>query len=290
MDYVFHILIIISIYAVLAGSLELLVGHTGLVSISHAAYYGLGAYLAAIVTLRLGLPLLFTVPMAMAGTAVLAMLVSRPLCRLREDSFALGTLCVQQIFSCVWRNWTGVTGGPMGISGIPQPVLLGERLASNLPFLFLASTVAAASMLVFWRVGVSPFGRVLRAIRDDEVFAVSLGKKTVRAKYSVLVLSAAFAGLAGSLFAYYLSFIDPTSFTLDESVLILAMVIIGGAGAFRGAVLGAALLVLLPEALRFLGLPSGAAGNIRQIVYGAVLILVLALRPRGLVGTISLSR
>jgi len=129
----------------------------------------------------------------------------------------------------------------------------------------------------------SPFGRVLRAIRDDEVFTKSLGKAIYRYKISTFAVSGSMAALAGGLYAYYMTFIDPTSFTIMESILILSMVIIGGAGSRWGPLVGATVLVILPEGLRFLGLPDSVAGNLRQVIYGVLLIVIVIFRPKGLV-------
>lgn len=136
----------------------------------------------------------------------------------------------------------------------------------------------------------SPFGRVLRAIRENEIFALSLGKDIARYKVLVFMVGAGMAAVAGSLYASYISFIDPTSFTVMESIFIISIVIIGGAGSLGGPVIGAVLLVILPEALRFLGFPSSEAANLRQIVYGILLVLVIIVRPQGLVGRYGFGR
>ena len=148
----------------------------------------------------------------------------------------------------------------------------------------LAATAAIAAYLLLWRISASPFGRVLHAIREDSDFAESLGKDSRRFKFTVVLISGALAGLAGSLYAHYVTYIDPSSFTVMESIAVLSMVIVGGAGTLWGPLLGATVLVSLPEVLRLVGLPDSVAANVRQILYGALLVLVLAKRRRGLTG------
>ncbi len=148
----------------------------------------------------------------------------------------------------------------------------------------------ALAYLIAGRLVGSPFGRVMHAIREDEVVAKSLGKNTLRFKITVFAVSAALAAMAGSLYAHYISYIDPTSFTVMESILVIAMVIIGGAGSLWGPLIGAFVLVMLPEGLRFLGLPSAVAANLRQIIYGSLLVVMMMVRPRGLVGRYAFGR
>jgi branched-chain amino acid transport system permease protein len=154
----------------------------------------------------------------------------------------------------------------------------------------LAGIVAVLAYWVVRQIAESPFGRVLRAIREDELFTRALGKNTLWFKVAAFAVSAALAASAGSLYAHYITFIDPTSFTVMESILVISMVIIGGAGSRLGPLMGAVVLVSLPEALRFLGLPSPVAGNTRQLIYGALLVAMMTLRPRGLVGKYGFGR
>jgi branched-chain amino acid transport system permease protein len=151
--------------------------------------------------------------------------------------------------------------------------------------IFVAITFAIAHVLA-----KSPFGRQLRAIREDEVFALVAGKHTPRSKLLVFSLSAGLAGCAGALFAYYISFIDPTSFSMMESILVVAIVVVGGAGSLWGPVLGAVTLITLPELLRFIGMPQAVAANVRQILYGLALVACMLWRPQGLIGEYAFGR
>jgi branched-chain amino acid transport system permease protein len=290
MDYLLHILVLVCIYATLTLSLDLLAGHTGLLSIAHAAFFGLGAYTSAILALRFGATFAMGVLMGMAVASVASLVASLPSQRLSDDYFVITTFGFQVIVSSVFNNWVGATRGPLGIPGIPPPTIFGWTFRTPFGFVVLAAALATLAYLVVDRVSTSPFGRVLRAIREDEVFAHSLGKNTHLFKVAVFALSAALAASAGSLYAHYIAYIDPTSFTVTESILVVSMVIIGGAGSRAGPVIGAAVLVILPEALRFIGLPGSAAANLRQIIYGTLLVIMLIVRPRGLVGKYGFGR
>jgi branched-chain amino acid transport system permease protein len=284
MEYLLHILILASIYSVLAFSLDLLVGHTGLLSLTHAAFYGFGAYSSALLAVHFGSSFGLGILSGMAAAALLSLFVSLPSLRLHDDYFVIGTFGFQMILFSIFNNWMEVTRGPLGIPGISKPVVFGWRVNSNVEFLLLAAAFGCFGCFVVYRITSSPFGRVLHAIREDEVFTKALGKNALFFKVTVFGVSAALAAMAGGLYAHYLSFIDPTSFTVMESILIISMVIIGGAGSTWGPLVGALVLVSLPEVLRFLGLPSAIAANLRQIIYGSLLVIMMMFRPRGLVG------
>ncbi len=284
MEYLLHIFILIGIYVILAESLNLIVGYTGLLSIAHAAFYGVGAYVAALMALKVGSPFVINVICAMIVSGLLGGMVGIPSLRIKDHYFVIATFAFQVIAFSILNNWVSFTGGPMGLPGIPQPVIFGWTISSHFEFLLL---VGAFVILVFsvCRVIVrSPFGRVLAAIREDEVFALAVGKNVAVYKVAVFVIGSGLAAIAGALYAHYISFIDPTSFTVMESIFIISIVIIGGAGSLWGPVVGAAILVMLPELLRFIGLPSSVAANLRQILYGGLLVAFMMWRPQGFVG------
>jgi branched-chain amino acid transport system permease protein len=290
MDYALHILILSAIYSILAVSLDLLAGRTGMLSIAQAAFSGIGAYASAIVTIRLGGGFLVGVLAGVFMASAVSLVVSLPSLRLYGDYFIIATFGFQIILFSVFNNWMALTQGPLGISGIPQPVLFGFHVDTHSKFLILAAFFAAFAYLMVWRIIKSPFGRVLHAIREDEVFAKANGKNPHYFKVISFAISAALAASAGSLYAHYVTYIDPTSFTLTESILIISMVIVGGAGSLCGPFVGAIILVTLPEALRFVGLPGTVAANLRQIIYGSLLIIMMMFRPRGLVGRYGFGR
>lgn len=282
MDYFLHILILVAIFTVLAVSLDLLVGQAGLVSLCHAAFYGIGAYFGVLLNQNLGWPPLLAVASAAAIAALLSLVLSLASLRVHDDYLALVTFGFQLIAFAIFNNWTSVTAGALGIA-IPANVrLLGWFDATRRGFAALAIGVAALSVAMIGRIAMGPFGRVLRAIRENEVFPASLGKNTFSFKAKAFAASAAFASLAGSLYAFYSHYIDPSAFNSNQAILILSMVIIGGAGRPQGPLVGALLLVATPELLRFVGVPGNLSGNVREILYGMLLVAMMLLRPTGL--------
>lgn len=290
MDYLQHILVIAFIYAALTVSFELLAGQTGMLSIAHAAFFGIGAYTSALLAICLGAPFLVGVLAGIAVAVLISFAVSFPSLRLHDDYFVIATFGFQMILFSVFNNWMELTRGPLGISGIPQPVIFGWHVNTHLEFLTLAAAFACFAYFTIHRITSSPFGRVLHAIREDEVFAKAHGKNTLYFKVTAFAVSAGLAAMVGSLYAHYITYIDPTSFTVMESILIISMVIVGGAGSLWGPLVGAFMLVTLPEALRFIGLPSATAANLRQIIYGTLLVVMMLFRPRGLMGKYSFAK
>lgn len=285
MDYLAHVLVLLSIQLILVASLNLVAGVTGMLSVAHAAFLGLGAYTAGLVTTRLGLAF----PADMAASALVAgiggWVIGGWASRLKSDYLVLGTFAIQIAVFELFLNWTEVTGGAQGLRGVPRPELpVIGALNSPRQFLLLAAPVAIMAFWLCVRISDSPFGRLLRLVRDDEVLAMTLGKNSLAAKRAVFAFAAALAGVAGTLVARYLGFIQPFEFDALPSILVLAAVIVGGAGTRFGPLAGAALFVLLPEFLRQFGLPGPMIGNLRQIVFGALLVLCLLWLPQGLAG------
>jgi branched-chain amino acid transport system permease protein len=285
-DYILHLIILINIYIIITTSTNLLVGMVNLLSLGQAALYGIGAYLSVLAIMVLNLPLFPALLLAMLGTGVVSLLIAYPSLRLKGDYFVLATLGFQLIVFTMLYNWTSVTRGPFGIPGIPAPRVLGTWPIDGIwSFFALSSVLMVIVVVVFARLIRSPFGRALRGVRDDELSMLALGRSVTRLKIQAFVISSAFISIAGFLFATYVSYIDPTSFNLDESIFILSAVIVGGLGNVRGPIVGALFVILLPEALRFLGLPDSVAANLRQIIYGLALVLLMRYRPQGLAGS-----
>jgi len=290
MEYLLHILILIGIYSILSISLNLISGYTGLLSIAHAAFYGIGAYVTALLALNFESHFLINIICAMIFAGILGAVVAIPSLRIHDDYFVIATFAFQVIIFSVLNNWVSLTNGPMGLPGIPQPVIFGIEISSHYGFLLLVLFFALLTFFVSGRLVNSPFGRVLKAIREDEVFVLSLGKNVAGFKVIIFIIGASLAAIAGSFYACYITFIDPTSFTIMESIFILSIVIIGGTGNLRGSVIGAIVLVTLPELLRFLGLPNAIAANMRQIIYGSLLVIFMMYRPHGLIGEFSFKK
>lgn len=284
MNYILHILIMIEIYLILGLSLNLLMGYGGLFSLAQAAFYGVGAYISALMMINLGVNFFFTLPFSILGCMLLALIVALPSLRLKGDYFMLATLSFQTLVFTILYNWIPVTRGPYGIPGIPSPVLFGFKISDVWQFFLLGLVFTAAAVYIFKKLYHSPYGRALKAIRDDELLAVSLGKNTTQFKVTAFVISGGIAALAGALFAAYVSYIDPTSFTLDESIFIVTIIVVGGTGNLKGPIIGAFIILIIPEILRFLHIPDTMAPNIRQIIYGALIVLMMRLRPQGMLG------
>lgn len=285
MEYIFHILIMLNIYVMLVLSANLTIGMANLLTMCQAAFYGIGAYIGTFFLMQFNLPFVVIALAVMLLTGLFSWLVSYASVRLKGDYFVIATMGFQLIVYTILYNWTDVTRGPYGIPGIPDIKLLGLfELTGVYAYFALSLVVAAIVVLVFYRLVKSPFGRTLNAIRADETMVQALGRDTVAFKAWAFFISAAVAGLAGVIYASYVSYIDPTSFTLDESIFILSALFIGGIGNIKGPILGALFVVLLPELLRFVGLPDSVAANLRQIIYGLALILVMYFRPQGLWG------
>jgi len=285
MNYFLHIIIIINIYIILAVSTNLLVGMTNLLSLGQAAFYGIGAYLTVFALQALHLPLIPAVLFVMLVTATISLIIAYPSLRLKGDYFVLATLGFQLIVFTVLYNWTSVTRGPYGISGIPAPKVFGLLPVSGMiPFLIFSSIISGLVIFIFYRLVNSPFGRVLKGLRDDDLAVTSLGRNVTAHRIFVFVISSGFIATAGMVYATYVTYIDPTSFNLDEAIFILCAVLIGGTGNIKGPVSGAIFVVVLPELLRFVGLPDAVAANMRQIIYGLILIILMRYRPQGIAG------
>lgn len=282
MDYLTHILSTAGIFAILALALDVLVGLGGMMSLASGVFFGIGAYASALLA-KAGWHPLAAMLAGMGASAVVSLFIALPAVRVRGVYLLIVTIAVQAIFTTTLQNWRSVTGGDAGISGIPALSLFDLKFR-GVPFLVLVLVCCAALWWLMRRVAASPFGRVLRAIRDDELGASSLGKHASAAKLTAFALSACISSFAGSLYAHYISYIDPNTFGIGLSIVVLLMVMLGGSGTLLGPMVGALVLTLLPEGLKFLPLPPGVAPALRQFTYGALLVAVVFVRPQGLLG------
>jgi branched-chain amino acid transport system permease protein len=284
MDYFIHLGILFAIYVILGAGLNLLVGYTGLLSVTHAAFYGIGAYTTAILLTQTGFGFFSSVILGIFVTMITAFLVGIVLSKFKDDYYALASLGFNIIVFSAFLNWQDLTKGPLGIPGINRPELFGFSFSSNISYFVLAILFAGLIYFISKFIINSSFGRVLKAIREDEKAIQVFGYNTQFYKLAIFVISAGMASVAGSLFASYITFIDPSSFYIIESIFILTIIIIGGLANMRGVLLGALFLILLPEALRFVGFPSDIAAQMRQVVYGLILVLLMLYRPKGFLG------
>jgi len=266
----------VGIYALLALSLNLILGEAGLYDMGHAAFFAVGAYTTAILSTRLGVPVLLTLPAAALAAGLFAALVALPVLRLRGDYLLIVTVGLGEIVRIALVNDVGgLTGGANGLFGIPRPLVLGLKLRTPEQLLPLIWGSVGLTVLVFRRLSASRFGRQLRAVREDEVAAEGSGVATARARLTVFVLGSAWAGMAGTLFAAKMTVVSPESFGFWESVLVFTMVLLGGAGSIPGVLAGAFLVAGLPELFR--GFASA-----RMLVFGLALMVMMVVRPGGL--------
>ena len=276
--YFSQIAITTMIFVILAASLNLITGTAGLLSLGHGAFFGVGAYAAALLSTKLGWPFWLTVPAAGVAACLVGALVAVPTMRLTSIYFAVATLGIGEMIYVTLLNWVGFTRGPMGIRSIPGIELWGLRGMG------LSLAVTALVMLVtLWvvhRLTHSYYGNSLRALREDDACADAMGIDVARLKLQSFGVACCFAGVAGALFAHTTGYISPESFRFGESILMLSMIVVGGLGSLYGSVIGAVILSVLPEMLRDLG-------SYRMIAVGLVLFLSILFLPRGLVGEVS---
>ncbi|MCK9628320.1 MAG: branched-chain amino acid ABC transporter permease [Bacteroidales bacterium] len=275
MEYILHLLILVCIYVMLSQTLSLTAGFGGMISLAHAGFYGMGAYTAALLAINFQLPFLLALLIGMLLSGLLALVVSTIALRTIDDYFIICTLGIQVIVFSLMNNWMSLTKGPMGIPGIPAASIFGFEFDNKISFLILTIFFTAIVFFIIRNITKSSFGRVLIALSEDEIYTKSLGKKVYFSKVASFTIGAMLAAIPGVLYAHYISYIDPTSFTVDESIFILSIVIIGGMRNLWGSAIAAAVLVFLPEALRFLGMPGNIAANMRQIIYGLALIVMM---------------
>jgi branched-chain amino acid transport system permease protein len=276
-DYVLRVFIMAGVYVVLTLSLNLVSGFAGQFCLGWAAFYGIGAYTSALLSMKLHVSFWLGLPAAGLMAALFGVILGIPTMRLSGNYLTITTLGFGEIIRLILLNWTDLTRGAMGLPGIPSPELFGKTLDSKYFYYYLIVAIVLATVWALYRIIDSRFGRALLAISEDELAAKAMGMDVTKYKVMAFAVGAFFAGIAGSFYAHYTSFIDPNTFSFGESIIILAMVVLGGMGSIPGSVVGAVLLTLLPEALR-------GAAEYRMILFGLILMLVMLFKPSGLMG------
>jgi branched-chain amino acid transport system permease protein len=286
--YLLNLAQLAAIFGLLSVSLNILIGYGGIFSVAHAVFFGLGAYAGAHVALDLAPDILLAALAAALTAGVLSALLALPALRVRGEYFVIASLGLQMLATTVFTEASDITGGLGGLVGIPPPTMFGVSLADPLAFLLVCLGFLALALAVVRLLMRASFGRALMALRDSESAAEALGKNVPLLKTLAVLLGGAFAGVAGALFAFQEAFVNVESFTLDQSVLIMAMVIIGGAGTLAGPLLGTVLLLALPAALTFIpGLPPTDIGAVQQLIYGLAMTVLMIFRPAGLAGRLA---
>ena len=284
LDYYLHMFVMSEIYAVLAMSLALIVGFSGQVSMGHAAFYGVGAYASALISLKSGLPFWVTIWCAGAVAGLLSFVIGKMVLRLRGHFLAITTAFFGVLVTLILNNWIDLTNGPMGVPGIPRPSplsLFGVTVSfeTRADYYYLGLVFAGLVAFLLYRIVNSRIGDALIAIRENEELARSIGVDAMAYKVFAFTLGGALAGMAGSFYAHYILFISPVTFTIAESINLLVMIIFGGMTTLFGPVFGAVALTLLPEFLRM-------AGSLRLVIYGVALVIFIIWLPLGVWGTI----
>jgi branched-chain amino acid transport system permease protein len=283
--YAANLATLICINAILAVTLNFIMGYAGIFSLAHAVFFGVGAYVAALMALQWTDSLLLQLAFAMIVSGLLSAALALPALRVRGDYFVAASLGFQVLAVSVFSEWKSVTGGIGGLVGIPPATVAGHAFTGPVEFLSLAALALALVVLLTRTLVRSSFGRSLKAIRDSESAALAFGKNVALIKTLSVFFSSAMCATAGVLYADYLSFINVESFTIDASTLFMAMVIVGGIGTVWGPLVGAVLLTLLPAVLTYLPfLPQTEIGSVQQMVYGLAMVLLMIFKPDGLMG------
>ncbi len=278
-SYQVNIMITALIYVVLGLGLNIVVGLAGLLDLGYVAFYAVGAYSYALLNLHFGLGFWAAIPVGMAMGALFGILLGIPVLRLRGDYLAIVTLGFGEITRLILENWNDFSQGPSGIANIPRPGLFGVELnlqQATVYLYYLMIGLVLFTIFVVNRLQNSRLGRSWVALREDDIACEAMGIDRMRTKLAAFALGATWAGMVGVIFAAKTTFINPASFTLWESIIILSIVVFGGMGSITGVILGALALILLPEYLR-------AFSEYRMLVFGATMVLMMVFRPQGLI-------
>lgn len=284
MNYLYSILILIVVYCLLSAGLNLIMGNGGMFHMGHGGFFAVGAYASAIITTSLQLP--FLVEMLLAGlvAAVIGLILGIPSIRLKGDYITFCTYGFAVVVYTICNNWIEVTNGPVGISGIMRPSIFGFSFSSLWIYLILCVVICGFFLFLLHRIVNSPYGRSIEAIREDEAGAYASGIDVASVRVQIFCIGAFLAGVAGVLYVHYMQLCDPTSFKVATSSLLVSMVIIGGLGSIKGSIVGAIIVIGVPELLGMLGIQGAYTEQLQNILYSLLLIVIIIYRPQGLFG------
>ncbi|MCP4559089.1 MAG: branched-chain amino acid ABC transporter permease [Bosea sp.] len=283
--YIVNLATLVAIFGIAAASMNLLIGYAGIFSLAHGAFFGIGAFAAAQLALNLTPDLLLAFLAAASLSIALSLCLALPALRVRGEYFIAASLGLQMFAVTVFHEAPSLTGGHGGLAGIPQATLLGIEVGTPWRFLAVAAVTLVLSLLLIQILMRGSFGRALMAMRDAESAAMAFGKNIPLLKTLAVAAGCGLVGIAGALYAFHISFVIGDSFTLEQSVLLQAMVIIGGAGTLAGPLVGTLLILLLPAALTFMPMiPPTEIGTVQQFLYGAAMTLLMIFRPGGIAG------
>jgi len=284
-QYLFTLFILIGIYSIITVGLSLLIGYTGQISIGHAAFFGIGAYISGVLTTKYEMSAWGAMLIGMVVTFCLAYIIGIPVLKLKGHILALATIAINVIVYILLLGLSEYTGGAGGLVGIPNLSLFGIDLGNQLYFYYFLWGIAFLVILFSMNIIRSSIGRLLRSIHDSEIGTETLGINAAKYKVMIFSISAAYASLAGSLYAHYINFIAPPTFYITFSILLLVMVMVGGVHSIWGAIIGTTAIMFLNEFIRFIAHNYlNVSGEVEIVFYGLIIILVMIFMPKGLVG------
>jgi len=275
--YILHIIIACFIYSCLALSLNLIIGLSGQFSLGHVTFYGLGAYITALLMMRLNMSFWLALLISAVCVGIVGCLLALPTLNLRGDYIAVVTLGFGEVFRLILVNAIDVTRGPMGLPNIPKPSIGSFVFDSKIKFYFLGLVIMILVIIFMKRLTASGFGMAMLSMKEDEIAASAIGINPVKYKLWAFVIGAVIAGVMGSFYAVFMGFISPSSFQYSESISMVSMVVLGGLGGIPGSIIGAVVLTILPEALR-------TFSQYRMIIFGAAMVIMMIFKPNGLWG------
>ena len=279
-QYLYTIAIFAGINVILASGFNLILGYGGLVSVAHPVFYAIGAYVSALLAIKLGVPIVFAIVLATLVSAATSVFVSLPSLRVSGDYLVIASMGFQLGLLHILNN-IEITGAANGLTNIPSLIDGPHR---NIVFTAIVWGLALGSIGLIRLLVRGPYGRAITAMRNDEDAFAALGRNAIRIKVALFALGSGLAGLAGGIYAHFFLFVTPEQFGIFSSATLLTMVVVGGAATISGPVLGAALLTALPEAIRFLDLPIAVMAPMQGVIFTLLIVLFLFLRPQGLLG------
>ncbi len=288
MNYLFSVLILISVYILLSAGLNLIMGNGGIFHMGHGGFFAVGSYISALIAVNLHLPFLAELLIAGIGASLFGFLLGFPAIRLKGDYITFVTYGFAVVAYTVSNNWMAVTNGPVGISGVMRPVIFGISFQPTWRYFLLCIVIVSFFLWLVRRVTNSPYGMSIESIREDEAAAYACGINVASMKLQIFCIGAFLAGVAGTLYVHYMMICDPTGFKVATSSLLVSMVIIGGLGTVKGSIAGALIVVGLPEMLGFLGIKSVYTEQIQNILYSLLLIIIISSRPQGIFGKLKI--
>lgn len=281
MDYLVSMLVMMGIYVILSSSFNLIIGYGGLMSIAHPIFFAFGAYTAGVLAIHTGINPVLAVVVGVVVAMVTSIMISLPSLRISGDYLLITSLGFQLGFLEVIKN-VDALGGSSGLGNIPDVLPRGGRTAI---FALIACAVALAVVLLIRWLVKGPYGRVITAMRDDELAFGGVGRNAMNVKLSIFAIGSGMAGAAGGIYVYYVQYLDPEQFAILESTMLLTMIVVGGMGSVWGPVVGAIIMLALPQGITFLSLPPNVMAPLQGLIFTLLVIVFLFLRPQGLIGS-----